>query len=85
MATFISTIEVNKEAYTPPADENTLPLKHVPYIHHPMQFKKGQAEVQALLDSGNKVNAMILVYATSLGLKVRPTKIEAQKVNGSIF
>ena len=34
-------------------------LEHVPSIQYPVQFK-GHTTVQALLDSGSKVNAIIL-------------------------
>ena len=36
-----------------------------------------------MLDSNSKVNAMTLVFASKLGLKVRFTNVEAQKIDGS--
>ena len=53
----------------------------VPCIHYPVRFQKEQ--VKALLDSGNKVNAMNPDYAWKLGLKIRRTNVGAQKIDGS--
>lgn len=47
-----------------------LPLEHILYIYHLMWFKKNQVKVQALLDSGNKVNTMTSVYMAKLGFKI---------------
>ncbi len=48
-----------------------------------MRFKKDQAEVQALINSGSEANAMAPAYAAKLGLKVWPTDVGAQKIDGS--
>lgn len=92
MATFTLTTEAYKEAYIPPAIENTFPfllettpLAFVPYIHHLLWFKKDKTEVPSLLDSGNEVNSIILAYAANLTLKVWPINIKTQKINGSTF
>ena len=47
----------------------------VPCIHYPVQFQKKQ--VKALLNSGNKVNAMNFNYAWKLRLKIRKTNVGA--------
>lgn len=75
--------EASKEAYIPSATEETFPLKCVPCINHLVQFKKNQAEVQAILDSGSEVNIMTLAYAAKLDLKIRPISIRVQKINSS--
>lgn len=58
-------IEILTSAVTP------LLFKHIPYIYHPVWFKKNQTPVQALLDFDSEINVMISIYATSLGLKIR--------------
>lgn len=85
-----STTEVCKVAYivasnliTPGSNDSTQPLECISCIHYPVWFKKDQAKVQALLDSGNEVNAMTTAYAARLGLKVRPNDVGAQKIDGS--
>ena len=64
-------------------EDNPLALDRVPCIHYPIRFKKSEVQVQALLDSGSEVNAMTPGYASKLGLKVRPTDVGAQKIDGS--
>ena len=56
-------------------------LQRVPCIRYPVQFQQGN--VQALLDSGSKVNAMTPAYATKLGLTTRKTDVGAQKIDRS--
>ena len=48
-------------------------------------FKKGHTKVQALLNSGSKVNAITPAYAAILGLRVCSTKVGAQKIDGSML
>ncbi len=43
-------------------------LERVPYIRYPVTFKKDQ--IEALLDSGSKVNVMNQAFAQQLGLKI---------------
>ena len=62
-------------------EDNLLALNWVPCIYCPIWFKKN--EVQALINSSNKVNAIMLMYALKLGLKVRITNIRAQNIDGS--
>lgn len=62
-----------------------LPLKYMLYIYYSVQIKKDKAKIQALLDSGNKINLMTLVYAAKLGPKVRSTNVGIQKINNFTF
>ncbi len=62
-------LELDPETLAPPP-KPTPPLEHVKCIHYPVRFKKNQAEVQALINSGSEVNAMAPAYAAKLGLKV---------------
>lgn len=74
-----------KEAYvvTPVSDSFISPLKCIPYIHYLVWFKKDQVEVQVLINSDNKINAMTTAYAAKLGFRVRLTDIGAQKIDDS--
>ena len=59
-------------------------LERVPCIRYPVRFQKNDINnVQALIDSGSKINAMTLAYASKLGLAVRKTEVGAQKIDGS--
>lgn len=58
-------------------------LERVSCIYHLIQFKNNQIEVQALLDSGSKVNAITPVHAAKLSFKVQLTDIGAQKIDSS--
>ena len=62
--------------------DKLLALDWVPCIYYPIQFKKSEIQVQALINSGSEVNAMTPGYALKLGLKVCLTNIEAQKIDG---
>ena len=73
-ATSVSVTEASKEDFV---------LDRVACICYPIWFKKSEVQVQALLDSGSEINAMTLGYASKLGLKVRPTNVGAQKIDGS--
>ena len=58
-------------------------LDSVPCICYPVQFRKDKSkDVLALLDSGSKVNAMISAHVANLGLKMRVTDVDAQKIDG---
>ena len=39
--------------------------------------------MQALIDLGSEFNVMYLSFAKQLGLPIRPTDIEAQKIDGT--
>ena len=58
-------------------------LKRVSCIQYLIQFRKDKDNIQALLDSGSKVNAMNPAYAKKLGFRVRQTDVGAQKIDGS--
>ena len=60
-------------------------LERVPCIHYPFCFQKDTADIRALINLGSKVNAMTPAYASKLGLKVQPTNVEAQKIDGSTY
>lgn len=47
--------------------------------------KEKKVKIRALINSGSEANAMTPAYALKLGLKIRFTNIEAQKINSSIF
>lgn len=70
-----SIISLRLESPTP--DNSAYLLNYVLYIYHPMQFKKNQAEVQTLLDSGSKVNPMTPTYMAKLGLKIQLINVGA--------
>ena len=75
MVTSVLVIGTNKE--------NDVALEQISCIHYPIWFKKN--EVQALIDLGNKVNAMTLAYTLKLGLRVHCTNVKAQKIDDSTF
>lgn len=60
-----------------------LPLERVSCIYYPVQFKKDQTKVRALIDSSSEVNAMTPTYTKKLGLQIRKIDIGAQKIDGS--
>ncbi len=57
-------------------------LERVPCLWYPVTFKD-QDQIEALLDSGSKVNIMSQAFAQQLGLKIRKTNVGAQKINGT--
>lgn len=52
-------------------------IEHVAYIYDSVRFKKNRAKVQALPDSDNEVQTMLLAYVAKLGLKVQLTNVRA--------
>lgn len=50
-----------------------------------IEFKKGNTEIQALIDSGSEVNAIIPAYIAVLGLRIYSINVKAQKIDESIF
>ena len=58
-------------------------LQRVPSIQYPVQFRKDQSNVQALIDLGSEVNAMTPAYASKLGLVAWKTDVRAQKMDDS--
>lgn len=62
---------------------NKATLAQVFCIHYLMQFRKDNNKIQALLDSGSKVNIMNFAYTKKLGFRIRKTNIGAQKIDSS--
>ena len=58
-------------------------LARVPCIRYLINF--GKKSVLALLDSGSEVNAIHPAFAKELGLPIRPTDVEAQKMDGTML
>ena len=58
-------------------------LARVPCIRYPINF--GKKSVSALFDSGSEVNAIHSAFAKELGLLIRPTDVEAQKIDGTML
>ena len=58
-------------------------LKHVPCIQYPVKFRKNKEIIQALIDFSREVNAITPAYSAVLGLKICPTAIGTQKIDGS--
>ena len=57
-------------------------LDKIPCIYYHVQFRKDKGQdVLALLNSGSEVNTMTPAYAAYLGLKVRMTNVDAQKID----
>ena len=67
-------------------NEDEVALARIPCIYYLLRFRKdNQNKVQALINSGSKVNMMTPAYASKLGLQVCQTKVGAQKINASIL
>lgn len=67
----------------PVLDNSNPPLEWVLCIYHPMRFKKKYAKIKVILDSEIELNTITLAYTAKLGLKVQPTNVGAQKIDGS--
>ena len=65
------------------AEDGAVQLEKVQCIHNLIRFRKDSVGAGALLDSGSEVNAMTPAFASKLGLKVCPTNVGAQKIDGS--
>lgn len=72
MATFLLVIKTSKK--------NVI-LKKILYIYYPLCFQKNIIDIKLLIDSGNKVNDIILGFALKLDFKVYFTNIKAQKID----
>ncbi len=55
-------------------------LERVSYIWYFVILKN---QIEAILNSGSKVNALSPVFASQLSLKIRKTNVEAQKIDGT--
>ena len=53
------------------------------YIRYPINF--GRKSVLALFDSGSEVNAVHPAFAKELCLSIKPTDVEAQKIDGTML
>ena len=60
-------------------------LECISSIQYLMKFKKDYTEVQALVNSSTKINAMTLAYTAKLELHVYPTDNGTQKIDRSIL
>ena len=58
-------------------------LEWISCIYYPLRFQKDTIGIKALIDSGNKFNAMTLAYASELGLNVHYTDVGAQMIDSS--
>ena len=65
------------------ASKKDVILDRILCIHYLVSSWKDQDEMLALINLESEVNAMTSLYASKLGLKVCPTNIGAQKVDGS--
>ena len=74
-ATFASVTKISKK--------NIIALYQVLCIYYLIHFKKN--EIQALIDSGNKINIIILIYILNFNLKIRPINVRLQKIDSSTF
>ncbi len=61
-------------------DKKTEEQERVTCIWYPVTFKD---QTEALLDSRSEVNAITQVFAQLLGLKIRKTNVQAQKIDGT--
>ena len=58
-------------------------LERVPCLHYPVWSKNTyETHVQALVHSGSEVNAINLFFTKQLGLAIKSTDIETQKIDG---
>lgn len=62
---------------TKASKKDELMLERVPCIYYSFRFQKDNAEVKALINSSNEVNAMTLTHIAKLGLKVYHTNVGA--------
>ena len=61
-------------------------VEYIFYIHYPIQFKDtSEAQIQALINLGNKVNAIHPNFAKQLGLPIRLIDIGALKIDGNML
>ena len=63
------------------AREGAPVLEHVLYIYYLVQFKKDKTLVQALINSRIEVNAIHPTFIKELGLPIRSTDVEVQKID----
>ena len=70
---------------TETSKEDDVVLERVFYIYYLVQFKKdaNETQVQALINSESKVNAIHPTFVKELGLSIRPTDVRAQKIDNT--
>ena len=66
---------------TETSKKDDVAFQRVPCVHYLIWSKK--KEVQALIDSGSKVNAMTPAYSSRLSFWVYRTYVGAQKIDSS--
>lgn len=76
LATFFLVILAGKK--------DDMDLNQVRCIYYLLCFRKSKkSNIQTLIKSGSKINAMTPVYTAKLSLKAQHTNIAAQKIDGS--
>ena len=70
---------------TETSKEDDVTLERVPYIYYLLRFWKDTADIRVLIDFGSEVNVLTPAYISKLGLRVRHTDVEVQKIDGSTF
>ena len=58
-------------------------LAQVLCIRYPIIFQKDSVPISAFFDSGSKVNAIHPTFVRELGLLIRPTNVEVQKIDST--
>ena len=66
-----------------PNKEDDLALAKIPCIYYPLCFQKDTIEAKALIDSGNEINAMTLIYVSKLNLRVHRINVGGWKIETS--
>ena len=79
----VETVEIGKDGKEDKSEY--LNLAQVPCIRYSITFWKKCVSILALLNSGNKVNAIHLTLSRELELPIRPTDVRAQKINGILL
>ena len=74
----MSVTGINKEA-------QKVILDCISYIYYLVQFRKDKSMIQALINSGCKVNAMTPAHITKLSFKVWRINVGAEKIDGSLL
>lgn len=64
-------------------DPEVIALNRVVSIKYSVLFGKSKRNPQALIESGDKLNAMISLYTKQLRLRTRKTDVEFQKIDSS--
>ena len=81
IAEAIETTEAGKDGKESESEYQN--LAQVPYIRYPINSRK--QSVSTLLDLGSKVNVVHSAFTKELGLPIRPTDVEAQKIDSTML